>query len=112
MSSFIAGGVLGMIGAMYLMQQKPQAMQSVNKAMTGVRSNVMNKVVSSMTSKAAKSRGVSAQKPATGSVESSEKNHKENEALIKNIIASDPSLKNQFENITNHSTSTASTVKH
>lgn len=117
MSSFIVGGVLGMVSAMYVMQRKPMAMQAVNQAMSDLKSNVINKAVNTMTSHISKSNGNSAQQSnhqakadgaASQNHSQSYGNHHENEELIKSIIESDPALQSQVDEITKQ----PSNVKH
>lgn len=107
MSSFIVGGVAGMIGAMYLMKRKPEAVKAVTNMMSDVKGDMLNKAASSLFA----SGGSSSSKMESSAKDKSQKNkqdHASNESLIKDIIESDPQLQSQFNEITKES----QTVKH
>lgn len=107
MSSFIIGGVAGMVGAMYLMQRKPETAKAVTNMMSDVKNDMWNKAASSLFASGASGSS----KMDSSSKDKSQKNkqdHASNESLIKNIIENDPQLQSEFNEITKE----PQTVKH
>ncbi|URN94150.1 MAG: hypothetical protein NAG76_20370 [Candidatus Pristimantibacillus lignocellulolyticus] len=110
MSSFIIGGVAGMVGAMYLMQRKPETAKAVTNMMSDVKNDMWNKAASSLFASGA-SGSSNSSKMDSSSEDKSQKNkqdHASNESLIKNIIENDPQLQSEFNEITKE----PQTVKH
>lgn len=122
-SSFIVGGVVGMMGAMYVMKRKPEMAQVLGSVMSGVKKNIFKQSASGMTANAnsasasssqsnqsKQTNGNSANKNSASnatSVHTKQKNESD-QTLIRSIIESDPQLQSQLEEITKESSS----VKH
>jgi len=104
MSSFIVGGVIGMVGAMYLVQRKPEAVKAVTNMMSDVKKDMWNKAASNLFA----GSGSSSSKKKESSAKDDKQDHSSNQSLIKDIIESDPQLQSQFNEITKEE----QTVKH
>lgn len=113
MTSFIVGSVLGMAGAMVLMQRKPNMAKAVQSAMTDMKGNMVSKAVSKFTkSNQSQSQMGQQQKAKANSQAQSASNHQHhptnhqmNVSMIEGIIDSDPQLQSVVEDIKSDSKS-------
>ncbi|HIW33687.1 MAG TPA: hypothetical protein IAA29_12965 [Candidatus Paenibacillus intestinavium] len=108
MNSFIVGGVIGMIGAMYIMQRKPETVKTVTNMMSDVKNNMWNKAASSLFAGGASTSTSKMGASASNETNITKQEHGSNKTLIKDIIESDPQLQSQFKEIAKES----QTVKH
>ena len=108
MNSLIVGGVLGMVGAMYMMQRKPETVKTVTNMMSEVKNNMWNKAASSLFAGGVTTSASKMGSSSTSEASSKKQDHGSNESLIKDIIENDPQLQSQFNEITKESQS----VKH
>jgi len=107
MSSFLVGSMLGMVGAVMLMQRKSSVAQAVQSAVSDLKGNVVGKAVSKIT-KSMQQQAQGSQQQSSSSSSSSPSNHQMNVSMIEGIINSDPELQSTVEEI-KHETSS---VKH
>lgn len=108
MTSFIVGSMLGMVGAVMLMQRKSSVAQAVQSAMSDMKGNAMTKAVSKFTKSGASKQAGQGQQQSSSSSSSTPTNHQMNVSMIEGIIGSDPELQSAVNEIKNDSSS----VKH
>jgi len=110
MTSFFLGSMLGMVGAVMLMQRKSGMAQAVQTAMSDMKGNVMSKAMSKFTKSEATNQAgqAQAQKQSSGSTSNVPANHQMNVSMIEGIINSDPELQATVEDIKSDSSS----IKH
>jgi len=108
MTSFIVGSMLGMVGAVMLMQRKTSMAQAVQGAMSEMKGNMMTKAVSKFTKSGSANQAGQGQQQSASSSSTSPTNHKMNVSMIEGIIGSDPELQSAVNEIKGESSS----IKH
>lgn len=119
MTGFIAGSVLGMVGAFALMKKKPSMAKAVQSVFGDMKSNMMSTAVSTFTNSQQAKQSSSAQQASSSqasnhskaNVQSSSKtqnqpsNHQMNVSMIEGIIKNDPELQSTVNEIKNEAKS-------
>lgn len=111
MTSFIVGSMLGMVGAVMLMQRKSSMVQAVQSAMSDMKGNVMTKATSKFAKSGSANQAGQAQPQSAGKSNNSSStttNHQMNVSMIEGIISSDPELQSAVDEIKGESSS----IKH